>query len=196
LRFEETVVELVYNRLVDFALEEAPHTALRRACVDGAVVVTPNPRAHALFSDKRNLTMLADPAALASAGLADELRDALSCVPPTVLMTPHNATDLWKRRNSLFFKPVAGYGSRAVYRGDKVTKGAWATIIAGRYVAQELAPPSERYVLIDGSPEPRKTDVRLYVHEGELLLAAARLYRGQATNFRTPGGGFAPVLPL
>jgi hypothetical protein len=27
-------------------------------------------------------------------------------------------------------------------------------------------------------------------------LRAARLYRGQTTNFRTPGGGFAPVLTL
>jgi len=25
---------------------------------------------------------------------------------------------------------------------------------------------------------------------------AARLYRGQTTNFRTPGGGFAPVYRL
>jgi hypothetical protein len=24
-------------------------------------------------------------------------------------------------------------------------------------------------------------------------LVAARLYQGQTTNFRTPGGGFAPV---
>jgi hypothetical protein len=27
-------------------------------------------------------------------------------------------------------------------------------------------------------------------------LRSARLYRGQATNFRTAGGGFAPVLTL
>jgi hypothetical protein len=24
---------------------------------------------------------------------------------------------------------------------------------------------------------------------------AARLYEGQTTNFRTPGGGFAPIFP-
>jgi hypothetical protein len=29
-----------------------------------------------------------------------------------------------------------------------------------------------------------------------MLLAAARLYQGQTTNMRTPGGGFAPVLVL
>ena len=26
------------------------------------------------------------------------------------------------------------------------------------------------------------------------ILLAARLYQGQTTNLRTPGGGFAPVL--
>ena len=196
LHSEGAVIDLVYNRLVDFPLEEASHEALRSAYVDGAVVVTPNPRVHALLANKRNLTVLTDRAALASAGLTGETLDELSCVPRTVLVTAENASDLWKRRKSLFFKPVGGYGSKAVYRGDKVTKGAWATIIAGGFVAQELAPPSERYVLTDKSPEPRKTDVRLYVYDGNLLLAAARLYQGQATNFRTPGGGFAPVLPL
>ena len=29
-----------------------------------------------------------------------------------------------------------------------------------------------------------------------VLLAAARLYQGQTTNMRTPGGGFAPVLEV
>ena len=47
--------------------------------------------------------------------------------------------------------------------------------------------------LADGASVTRKTDVRLYVYNGQVLLTAARLYQGQTTNFRTPGGGFAPV---
>jgi len=35
--------------------------------------------------------------------------------------------------------------------------------------------------------------VRLYTYDGRLLLMAARLYQGQTTNFRTAGGGFAPI---
>jgi hypothetical protein len=31
---------------------------------------------------------------------------------------------------------------------------------------------------------------------GQVLLTAARLYQGQTTNFRTPGGGFAPVFAI
>jgi hypothetical protein len=39
-------------------------------------------------------------------------------------------------------------------------------------------------------------DIRLYIFAGTVLLAAARLYRGQTTNSRTPSGVFAPMLEL
>jgi len=96
----------------------------------------------------------------------------------------------------LFFKPFGGHGSKAVYRGDKVTKRVWAEIVRGGYVAQDFAAPSERMIKLDGMPERRKTDVRFYTYEGRVLLTAARLYQGQATNLRTPGGGFAPVFAI
>ena len=189
-------VDLVYNRLVDFSLEQPGHEALRAAYLDDAVVVTPNPHVHALFADKRNLALLSDQALLRSWGLSLEDLADLARVPRTVLVTPANAHDLWAARKSLFFKPAAGYGSKAVYRGDKLTKGVWAEITRGGYVAQEYAPPGERMVRLDGSAEARKTDVRLYTYNSEVLLTAARLYQGQTTNFRTPGGGFAPVFAI
>ena len=42
-------------------------------------------------------------------------------------------------------------------------------------------------------PQTLKFDVRNYVYEGQVQWLSARLYQGQTTNFRTPGGGFAPV---
>jgi len=39
-----------------------------------------------------------------------------------------------------------------------------------------------------------KADVRCFASEAGVLLFAARLYQGQTTNMRTPGGGFAAVL--
>jgi hypothetical protein len=186
-------VDLVYNRLVDFSLDRPEHAALRAAYLDDAVVVTPNPRVHALYADKRNLILLSDQAELASWGLAPEMIADLAGVPRTVLVTSQNAQQLWERRKTLFFKPAGGHGGKAVYRGDKVTKGVWADIIRGGYVAQEFAAPSERMIKLDGSLQARKTDVRLYVYDGQILLTAARLYQGQTTNFRTPGGGLAPV---
>ena len=189
-------VDLVYNRLVDFALERPEHGALRQAYEAGAVVLTPNPHVHALFADKRNLSLFSDAALLGRWGLPPAMQEALAGVPHTELLTPDNAAGLWARRKQLFFKPAAGYGSKAVYRGDKITSGVWAKIAEGGYVAQELAPPGERRVELDGAQHSRKVDVRLYVYAGQLLLVAARLYQGQTTNFRTAGGGFAPVFPV
>lgn len=186
-------IDLVYNRLVDFAFERPQHEALRAAYEENAVVVTPNPRVHALYADKRNLSLLSDQAALRAWGSSAEMLTDLAGVPRTVIVTSTNAQQLWEGRKTLFFKPAGGHGSKAVYRGDKVTKGVWAEIIRGGYVAQEYAAPGQRMVKLDGSPEARKTDVRLYVYDGQVLLTAARLYQGQTTNFRTPGGGFAPV---
>ena len=190
-------VDLVYNRLVDFALDAPEHGALRAAYLSGAVVVTPNPRNHALLADKRNLTRLSDSATLAAWGLAPEHLRALSGgVPSATLVTPGNADQLWTDRKRYFFKPAAGHGGKAVYRGDKLTRGVWADIVEGVYIAQAFAAPSERMIDHDGEIQAHKLDVRLYTYEGAPLLAAARLYRGQTTNFRTPGGGFAPVFVL
>ncbi len=203
LRFEQGAlwaagqpIDLVYNRLVDFALAEPAHAALRAAYEADAVTVTPNPRNHALFADKRNLTLLSDAEALARWGLPEAARGALASLPRTVRVDTQTAGALWAARKDYFFKPCAGHGGKAVYRGDKITKGVWNQVVAGEYVAQAYAPPGERMIAIDGAVERRKMDVRLYTYDGAVLLTAARLYQGQTTNFRTPGGGFAPVFFL
>jgi len=196
LRLDGQEIDLVYNRLVDFALERPEHAALRAAYQDGAVVVTPNPHNHALVSNKRNMTLLSDPARLEAFGLSAEMRSRLASVPQTTLVTPDNSEALWQSRKDRFFKPLSGHGSKAVYRGDKVTKGVWAEIARGGYVAQAFASPGQRMIEIDGTPTPRKMDVRLYTYDGQVLLAAARLYQGQTTNFRTPGGGFSPIMAV
>lgn len=187
-------IELVYNRLVDFTLAQPEHAALRAAYEDGAVVVTPNPHNHALLANKRNLTLLSDPVALAAFGLSRPMLRRLAGVPRTQLVTPENAEEFWQARKGLFFKPVSGHGSKAVYRGDKLTKSVWSEIARGDYVAQAFAAPGQRMIKLEGLPTARKMDVRLYTYEARPLLVAARLYQGQTTNFRTPGGGFAPVL--
>jgi hypothetical protein len=186
-------IDLIYNRVVDFALERPEHEAMRAAYASGAVVVTPNPHTHALFADKRNLALLSDHATLRSWGLSSGILADLTGVPRTVLVNSDNAQQLWEARKALFFKPAGGHGGKAVYRGDKVTKGAWGEIVRGCYVAQDFATPGERMIKLDGTLERRKVDVRLYTYDGQILLTAARLYQGQTTNFRTPGGGFAPV---
>jgi hypothetical protein len=186
-------VDLAYNRLTDFYLESPASAALRSAYESERVVLTPHPRAHALYADKRNLVLFSDPAALEALGVPRETRDVLRAgVPRTVLVEPSDAEALWSRRRQLFFKPFAGYGGRAAYRGDKVTQRVWSEIVAGGYVAQELVAPGER-ALDAAADRPLKFDLRDYVYDGHVQWTAARLYQGQTTNFRTPGGGFAPV---
>lgn len=187
-------VDLVYNRLTDFRLAEPEHAALRAAYLADDVVGTPNPWAHAMFADKRNLVRLTDAALLEDWGVTQEDSDTLQAgIPRTVMVTRERAGDLWARRATLFFKPAAGFGSKAAYRGDKLTRKTWEMILDGAYVAQDFASPNARTILIDGERRAMKVDVRNYAYEGDVQLLAARLYQGQTTNFRTPGGGFAPV---
>lgn len=186
-------VDLVYNRLVDFALEDPQHESLRHAYESGAAALTPNPHNHALMADKSNLVILSDSDILASIGVPRSLQTVLGAVPRTVVLDEQTAAEAWRNRKSLFFKPVRGYGSKAVYRGKNITRGVFEGIIKRGYVAQAFAPAGERMMRVEGIPEPRKVDVRLYTYAGRMILAAARIYQGQATNFRTPGGGFAPV---
>ena len=73
-----------------------------------------------------------------------------------------------------------------------LTKRVFAEILQGDYVAQKLAPPGERAVCMnDAEASLLKYDVRCFGYDGQIQLVAARLYQGQTTNFRTPGGGFA-----
>ena len=187
-------IDFVYNRLTDFALQEPVHEALKRAYLAGEVVLSPHPRAHALYADKRNLTLLCDETFLRETGVADNVvATLLAGIPHTEIMTAGNRDALWAKRRELFFKPAAGYGSKAAYRGDKLTRRVWDDIAKGSYVAQALVAPSERQVADPATARPLKADVRNYAYAGVVKLVAARLYQGQTTNFRTPGGGFAPV---
>ncbi len=188
-------IDMVYNRLVDFAFEDPAHATLRDGYRDGVVVVTPNPHVYAMFADKRNLCLLSNIEQLRNWGLATSHLSVLAAAAlPTILVNVNNADELWRERRNWFFKPAQGHASKAAYRGDKLTRRVWGEISAANYVAQAYAEPGLRDVQHDGARAELKVDVRLYTYEGRLLLTAARLYRGQTTNMRTPGGGFAPVL--
>lgn len=187
-------IDMIYNRLTDFYLEASSLAAIRSAFEADAVVLSPHPHAHALYADKRNLALLSDPARLAALDTpAATTATLLAGIPRTLEVSPERAAELWAKRRELFFKPASGFGSRAAYRGDKLTRRVWQSILDGDYVAQSIALPSERLVSIDGQDSELKLDIRAYAYAGQIQFATARLYMGQTTNFRTPGGGFAPV---
>ena len=189
-------IDLVYNRLTDFYLEGSANAGLAGAYLDDAIVLTPHPYAHALYANKHNLTLLSDATALRSMGVPDEVIDTLiDRIPRTLDVNSSDAEQWWADRKQWFFKPASGFGSRGSYRGDKLTRKAFAGLIRGDYVAQRLAPPAERWQS-SSADTALKFDVRNYVYAGQTQLLAARLYQGQTTNFRTVGGGFASVYSI
>ena len=193
LYFDGQKVDLAYNRLTDFSLQQ--HSALRQAYLEGGAVVTPNPAHYAQYADKRNLARLTDAEALRALGANEaDIATLQAGVPQTRLVQAADQEQWWQERKQWFFKPATGYGSKGSYSGAKLTKRVFEEIMQGGYVAQRMAAPGERSVCVnDGEPVSLKYDVRCYVYGGQVQLVAARLYQGQTTNFRTPGGGFAPV---
>lgn len=197
LRCHGERVDMVYNRLTDFLLADASHAALREAWLRDAAVVTPNPYNYALFADKRHLARLSDDVWLEAIGVDAGTRELIhAVVPKTMRVSAANAEEIRAQRKSLFFKPAQGYGSKATYRGLNVTTRVFADIVAGDYVAQQLVPPATRAVMVEGGRVELKFDLRCYAYRGDMLLTAARLWQGQTTNFRTPGGGFTPVVEV
>lgn len=188
-------IDLVYNRLTDFSLEN--HPALCSAYQNKQVVFTPHPQAYARYADKRNLARLTDAGLLHALGASeDTISELQRGIPQTRVVGAEDAGLWWDERKQWFFKPFTGYGAKGAYRGDKLTKRVFEEILAGGYVAQRLALPGEHCVRVNGEAAALKYDVRCYVYDGQIQLATARLYQGQTTNFRTPGGGFALVRVL
>ncbi|HEY5994912.1 MAG TPA: hypothetical protein VIU46_09985 [Gallionellaceae bacterium] len=186
-------IDLVYNRLTDFALQQ--HTALRGAYENNQIVLTPHPQAYACYADKRNLARLSDATALRALGAETHAISALQAgLPLTREVHGADREQWWNERKQWFFKPATGFGAKAAYRGEKVTHRVFDEIMQHDYVAQKFAAPGERMINVgEAGPAPYKSDVRCYVYDGNIQLIAARLYQGQTTNFRTPGGGFALV---
>jgi hypothetical protein len=188
-------VQLVYLRDTDFTLASERTRALRAAYLADRVVVTPAPREHFLLADKRRLAWFSSPERLASLGVNEEdARFLADVIPETRLLAELDAERVFRERASWVFKPAAAFGSRAVYRGDKISRKRLAEISAQPgYVAQRHTPPGRVRVETSDGPREMKFDVRAYAYQGRVLLLGARIYEGQVTNLRSPGGGFSAI---
>lgn len=195
LDYQGHQIDLIYNRHTDFYLEAENLDHIKHAYLHNKVILTPSPHAYATAADKRLLAFLSDEDFLTHLGLnEDQKRLLLKTIPKTELLSDANKEKLWKNRKQYFFKPITGHGSKATYAGAKLTKKTWnEQILTNDYIAQAYVQPSRRQFEMDGESREFKVDLRNYVYEGDTLLLAARLYRGQATNMRTLGGGFATV---
>ncbi|GIW42693.1 MAG: hypothetical protein KatS3mg076_3270 [Candidatus Binatia bacterium] len=196
VRAEGRRVDLVYLRDTDFSLSEERSASLRRAYLAGEVVVTPTPREHHLLADKRRLAVFSDPEALRTLGLpAEDAAFLARIVPRTVPLDRLSFEEAWRTRRRWVFKPARLFGSKAVYRGDKISRRRLEELYRSPegFVAQELVDPGSVEVETPEGLRRMKFDVRAYVYRDEILLFGARVYEGQVTNFRTPGGGFSAI---
>ena len=184
-------VDLVYNRHCDFYLESDAMSGLRKAYLAGKVCLTPNPHMYGLLADKRRMVLWTDPIKRAPYLQSDqeaELLDAI--IPASRLLSGLDLQETWSVRKQRVFKPVDSFGSRGVLLGGKISRKRFDELPPATTLVQDLVPPSMTEV---PNFEPMKTDLRLYAYRDQALGVTARLYRGQLTNMRTPGGGFARV---
>lgn len=184
-------VDLVYNRHCDFYLEGPDMAGIRAAYLAGAACLSPNPYAYGLLGDKRRMTLWSDEKELAGLPLSEQGREILrETVPHSRLLANLDPEDVWTERKNLIFKPVSRFGGKGVLVGRSISRKRFRDLDPAETLVQAEVPPS----LTVTEEEDFKTDFRLFVYRNHCIGIAARLYRGQVTNLRTPGGGFARVL--
>lgn len=185
-------VEMIYNRHCDFYLESEALAGLKAAWLNRRVCLSPNPYVYGLLADKRHLVGWSDPLALEARGCApEEARFIATIVPETRPLHQLDPAQVWKERARWVFKPGQGFGGRGVLLGDKISRTRFDALVPEETLVQRLVPPS--LTRVDERGTPLKTDIRLFVYRERLLGIAARVYRGQVTNFREPGNGFQPI---
>ena len=188
-------VDLVYWRDTDFALAAPRSRAVRDAYLAREAVVTPAPREHHLLANKRRLELFSSPEALAQLGVAaGDAAHLAEVVPETRGLAALGRERAWRERKQWVFKPSAAFGSRAVYRGDKITRTKLEQIAADAdFLAQRRVEPGLLEVETADGHREMKFDVRAYAYRDEILLLGARVYQGQVTNLRSVGGGFSAI---
>lgn len=171
----------IYNRLVDFELQEPEHEKIKAYYEQYPKQITPNPEDYRQVAHKKWLIELSQ----------NPLTQVF--VPETFWIKPDKAAWLWENRKDLFFKPAQSHGSKGVYNGKTISRKHFEAIVNHKtpYLAQKRVDPP-----VVNTPQhgPLKWDLRVYLHKGQILGFVARIWQGQATNSQTPGGGFAPIV--
>src|SRR5262249_31874384 len=162
--------------------------ALRAAYLAREVVVTPAPREHHLLANKRRLELFSSRDALLRLGVgADDAAQLAAVVPEAgslAALGPERARR--ERRQRVVQPAAASFGSRAVYRGDKISRTRFDEIASDPdFLAQRRVEPGLLEVETAEGPREMKFDVRAYAYRDEILLLGARVYQGQVTNLRS-----------
>ena len=178
-----TANSFIYNRYTDFYLEEKKSKVLKNLFNESKIHLSPHPYEYFLLADKQRMydwNLQTD----------TPKPESLLKIYDLGLEDKHF---IWSERKKLFFKPKTSFGSKQAYKGANVSRKTFDELCNSQFIAQEYVMPSEIDVVIENIPQKLKYDLRCYAYDGRLQLIIARLYQGQTTNLRTPGGGFAIV---
>jgi len=203
LYFNDKAVDFVYNRLTDFRLESKEHQHLRKAAVEKQIVLSPHPAAYVRTADKRNLVRLSQVVHPTEHKQEEEQQQGgedvkkgeiqeliAEVVPKAWIMTEKDITEWQKLRKKLVFKPVDGFASKGVYKGDKISASKLKSLDPPAFIAQELCPPG--FDEEDGT----KWDLRVFYRSSvELLGMASRHFSGQVMEMSGAKSGFRRALP-
>ena len=179
-------IDFVYNRLTDFYFEKWKH--ILQAYQNKRTVFSPHPGEYARLADKKNLCRLSD----FVFGRTEKVKEIdLNLLKTVVLKTDFLKSKklAWKNKKNLFFKPLQGYGGKSAYKGKSLSKKKLLEL--ENCIIQEYAPPMKYKTL--QPPEEWKLDIRAYAYQDQVQLIGGRIYKGQLTNFKNPGGGFCSI---
>ncbi|MBF0274032.1 MAG: hypothetical protein HQK84_02245 [Nitrospinae bacterium] len=200
LKVKGIVIDMVYNRYCDFYLKDTPSSTLREAYEENLACFSPNPFEYHLTASKDILMFLSDETFDEQFEITSEERTLLDeIIPKTYHLSSLEEHEIIDKRKQFFFKPISHYGGKGVYRGDKISLRKIHEIEKENYLMQELVHPSTVTVNSSIADIPLKNnifkvDYRFFVYKNEAFHFSSRLYQGQVTNFKTIGGGYAPVI--
>lgn len=174
---------LIYNRYTDFYLQNPKSREIKLAYNSEQLHLSPQPFEYYLLADKERLL--------------DWNRQTEVPKPASLLNVYDMATEdpekIWAERKNLFFKPKNSFGGKQAYKGASISRKVFEEVRNPNFIGQQLSAPSQLLVEIEGVKHEFKYDLRCFTYKNELQLIIARLYLGQMTNLKTPGGGFACI---
>lgn len=178
---------LIYNRYTDFYLQENKSLHIKNLYNDGILNLSPQPHEYFLLADKQRFL---------NWNQQNEVEKPLSLLKSYDLGI-EDKDKIWNERKTLFFKPKTSYGGKQAYKGASMSRKMFDEVFNQNFIAQQLSTPSTISIDTNNTfnlpKQDFKYDLRCFVYKDELQLIVARLYQGQTTNLKTPGGGFACV---